>query len=530
MQDTSLPSHPTARTTAWRAVAAGGVLLLAVAVLLYGARVANPRAWFVIAVAGAALLATAAIANARTVAAFFRRRDARRGTDAALATLFMAAILVVVQATSVNRSHTFDLTRNHRHTLAPQTTALLDSLDRDVNVTAFFRQASIKRDGAEELLALYARRSARFHFVLADPDRQPDLARRLGASLDEMVVQAGEDRRVVRTIDEEGLTNALVSLSRSGPRVVYFVTGHGEKDLSVSDREGYSLLKHGLESQGYSVRTASLLGGASVPKDGSVLVVAGPREDYFADEVGAIERYLGGGGSVLFLLDSRIRFARLSGVLARYHLSLVDAVVLDQLVLDAGDRSFDATVAKIRHYQPHPITRDFNFVTMFPRARPVMIATDSTKAGLDASYLCLTDPTSWGETDSTSFAIGHATRDGKDIAGPLPIAAAATLTPLVAAAGGAAPGTKSRVVLIGDSDFVDNALYGVLGNSDFFLNTIAFLAEDENLIRIRPRRLVGDSVYITERQGRMVFLVCLVLLPLTPIVTGALVVAGRRRL
>jgi ABC-type uncharacterized transport system involved in gliding motility auxiliary subunit len=442
----------------------------------------------------------------------------------------MTAILVVVQATSVNRSHTFDLTRNHRHTLAPQTTALLDSLDRDVEVTGFFRQASTKRDGAEELLSLYARRSARFHYSLADPDRQPERARRLGASLDEMVVEAGDDRRVVRTIDEEGLTNALVSLSRSGPRAVYFVTGHGEKDLSVADREGYSSVKRGLESQGYAVRAASILGGARVPSDASVLVVAGPREDYFADEVDAIERYLAGGGSVLFMLDPRVRVTRLSRVLARYHLSLVDAVVLDQLVLDAGDRSFDATVAKIRHYQPHPITRDFNYVTMFPRARPVMIATDSTKAGLDASYLCITDPTSWGETDSTSFAIGHATRDGSDIAGPLPIAAAATLTPLVAKAGGAAPGVKSRVVLIGDSDFADNALYGVLGNSDFFLNTIAFLAEDENLIRIRPRRLLGDSVYITERQGRMVFLVCLVLLPLTPIVTGAVVVARRRRL
>ncbi len=518
------------RVRAWRAVAAAGVVLLAVAVLLYGARVASTRALVVLALTGGALLALSAVANARTLAAFLRRRDARRGTDAALATLFMAAILVVVQATSVNRSRAFDLTRNHRHTLAPQTVALLEHLDRDVHVTGFFRPASFKRAGADELLSLYARRSARFHYTLADPDRQPELARKLGASLDVLVVEAGDDRRTVRTIDEESLTNALISLTRSGPRAVYFVTGHGEKDVAVTDREGYAFAKRSLESQGYAVRTASLLGGADVPDDCSVLVVAGPREDYFKDEVASLARYLKRGGSVLFLLDPRVRFTRVSTLLARYHLSLVDAVVLEETVLDSGDRSFDATVAKIRRYEDHPITRGFNFVTLFPRARPVMIATDSTRAGLDARYLCITDATSWGETDTTSFLVGRATRAGNDIAGPLPIAAAAALTPLVAANGGAAPGRTSRVVLIGDSDFADNALFGVLGNTDFFLNTVAFLAEDENLIRIRPRRALGDSVYITERQGRMVFLVCLVLLPLAPVVTGAVVVARRRRL
>jgi ABC-type uncharacterized transport system involved in gliding motility auxiliary subunit len=101
---------------------------------------------------------------------------------------------------------------------------------------------------------------------------------------------------------------------------------------------------------------------------------------------------------------------------------------------------------------------------------------------------------------------------------------------MVAAGGAATPGIESRMVLIGDSDFANNAMYGVLGNSDFFLNAIAFLSEDDNLIQIRPRRSSGDSVYITERQGRLVFLVCLILLPLTPIVTGAVVVARRRRL
>jgi ABC-type uncharacterized transport system involved in gliding motility auxiliary subunit len=501
-----------------------------VAATLYALRGAAAAVWGTLGAAGVALLLTAAVANATALAAFVRRRDARRGADAVLATLFLAAILVIVQATSVRHSHSFDLTRNRRHTLAPQTVSLLDSLDRDVDVTGFFRQTSSQRDNAEQLLARYARHSSRFHYQLADPDRRPDLAQRLGASINELVVQAGDDRRVVRTIDEEGLTNALVSITRAGTRAVYFVSGHGEKDVDVTARDGYSAAKQALASQGYAVFAASLLDGSPVPPHTAALVVAGPRDDYFADEVRSIDRYLRAGGSVLFMLDPRVDLPRLTSLLPRYHLAVVDAVVLDQRELDSGDRSFDATVAKIRRYQDHAITKNFNFVTMFPRARPVMITPDSARAGLDVRYLCVTDDDAWGEKDMESFSLGRASRDGSDLAGPLPLAAAATLIPMVAGESGPKAGPESRVVLIGDSDFAGNSMLGVLGNSDFFLNTIAFLTEEENLIRIRPRRVVGDSVYITERQGRLVFLVCLIVLPLAPVVAGTVVLARRRRL
>ncbi len=522
-------AHHTKRVVIWRVVAATGAFLLALAVALFTAGVGGASV-SASAIAGSTVLLVAAAANWRMLRALLGRRDMRRGADAVLAVVFMTAILIVVQATSMGRSHRFDLTRNQRHTLAPQTLAVLDSLDRDLHVTGFFRQASAKRDGAETLLTLYARRSARFRYTLADPDRQPDLARRLGATLDELVVVAGDDRRVVRTINEESLTNTIISLTRSGRRTLYLVGGHGEKDAANTGRDGFSAAKEQLESQGYAVRTLSLLDGAGVPDDCAALVVAGPREDYLDAEVRAIQDYLARGGSAFFMLDPRVDHARLARLLVPYQLELLDAVVLDAVAVESGDRSFDATVVKVRRYESHPITRDFNFVTMFPRTRPVVIRSDTARAGLDVRYLCITHPASWGETDLAAFATGRAQQDGDDIAGPLPIAAAATRTPLAASNGGVGPGRKSRLVLVGDSDFANNAMIGVLGNGDFFLNCVAFLCQDENLIRIRPRRTSGESVYITERQGRMVFLVCLILLPLTPLVAGVVVAVRQRRL
>ena len=46
---------------------------------------------------------------------------------------------------------------------------------------------------------------------------------------------------------------------------------------------------------------------------------------------------------------------------------------------------------------------------------------------------------------------------------------------------------ETRLVAIGDSDFASNGALGVSGNRDLFLNTINWLAQQENLIAIRPR-------------------------------------------
>ncbi len=509
----------------WRTVAAAGVASLFLGVILSAARVATPAVWGTLVAAGALLAATSLMLNRSAVLAFTRRRAARRGTDAVLATLFFTAILVVIQATSTRRSHQFDLTRNQRNTLAPQSAALLDSLDHDVTATGFFRQNSINRARAEDLLAIYARQSPRFRFTLVDPDRNPDAAERAGATVDDIVIESNGVVRHVRNLTEEDVTNAILQVTRLREKSIYVVTGHGERDVTSGERDGFGAASRALTGQGYAVHTLSLVSARQVPADCDVIVIAGPREDYLADEVVAIERYLRAGGSALFMLDPRFDFPRLATVLARYHLRVLDAVILDDLVLDAGDRTFDVTVAKVRRYEKHPITRGFNYVTMFTRARPVYIPTDSVVAGLDVQYLAITDDEAWGETDMNSFAAGSASRDGVDIAGPMPLAAVATRTPVPAGSG-----RPSRVVLVGDSDFASNSFYGVLGNADFFQNIVAFLAEDENLIRIRPRGATGDTVYISAAGGRLVFAVSIVLVPLITLAVGTMVVLRRRSL
>ena len=90
-------------------------------------------------------------------------------------------------------------------------------------------------------------------------------------------------------------------------------------------------------------------------------------------------------------------------------------------------------------------------------------------------------------------------------------------------------GDVSRVVIFGDSDFASNASLSLSGNKDLALNTIQWLAEQEELIAIRPRDALTQPVVISERQGRVVFWLPVIGMPLLSLVIGLSVAILKRR-
>jgi ABC-type uncharacterized transport system involved in gliding motility auxiliary subunit len=75
------------------------------------------------------------------------------------------------------------------------------------------------------------------------------------------------------------------------------------------------------------------------------------------------------------------------------------------------------------------------------------------------------------------------------------------------------PMRPSRVAVVGDSDFATNSFYHIMGNGKLFLNTINFLAAQENLIGIEPRTYDLPRVNLTNRQMKGTFFLSIVLIP-----------------
>lgn len=76
------------------------------------------------------------------------------------------------------------------------------------------------------------------------------------------------------------------------------------------------------------------------------------------------------------------------------------------------------------------------------------------------------------------------------------------------------------MIAYGDADFASNAFFGIQGNRDLFLNTVAWLAEDPDLISIRPKDPEDQRLFLTSRQQVVVFGLALVVWPALFVVLG----------
>jgi ABC-type uncharacterized transport system involved in gliding motility auxiliary subunit len=84
-------------------------------------------------------------------------------------------------------------------------------------------------------------------------------------------------------------------------------------------------------------------------------------------------------------------------------------------------------------------------------------------------------------------------------------------------------------VVYGNSAFAANGAFGLQGNGNLFLNTVSWLAQDENFISIRPKSPDDRRITMTDAQGRLVSYVLVLLLPVGIIGAGINVWAQRRR-
>jgi ABC-type uncharacterized transport system involved in gliding motility auxiliary subunit len=201
----------------------------------------------------------------------------------------------------------------------------------------------------------------------------------------------------------------------------------------------------------------------------------------------------------------------------------------------------------VSEYEPHAITEKFSYATFFPYARSVETGKTNPPEGATLTALAKTSPNSWSERELNQKEVKF--NPAKDKQGPIGLAAVGTFktkpaesTPPAAAAkpGEPAPAAtaakpeaaekEARIAVIGDSDFIKNRYYGLSGNGNFFLNVANWLTEESDLIAIQPKTQTPRTIQLTPSQGRLLFLVCIVILPLAVLLLGISVWVRRRSL
>lgn len=517
--------------------------------------------WWWLAVAGLALVVVHTASQWRDVVAFFTRRQARYGAVALSGVALALGIVVAANYILSRQNKRWDLTAAQQYSLSDQTRRVLESLEAPISVLVFGREEEFPR--YRDRLDEYQYVSSQVNVEYIDVDRNPPRARQYEIQVYGTIIFEYEGRIERTTSDtEQELTNALIKVVEGEERTVYFVQGHGERNPDDAERDGYRAVSDALGLDNFAVETVVLAQTGAVPADATVVVVAGPTTDLLPTEADLLRDYLEGGGKLLLMLDppetaEDTPREHLLGLAAEWGIEVgadvvVDASGVGQLL------GTDASVPVAASYPPHAITENFALLTAFPLARSVR-AVEGGVAGRIPQTVIETGARSWAEADLAQLATGEVTldEDAGDVAGPIPIAVVVSQTvdapdPPAAGdgdeddaaadsetdAGGAAADDgdengdaqpEARLAVFGDSDFAANAAVGIQGNRDLILNTINWLAQQENLIAIRPREPEDRRITLTADQQTRIYWITLLMLPGAILATGVYTWWSRRK-
>jgi ABC-type uncharacterized transport system involved in gliding motility auxiliary subunit len=88
---------------------------------------------------------------------------------------------------------------------------------------------------------------------------------------------------------------------------------------------------------------------------------------------------------------------------------------------------------------------------------------------------------------------------------------------------------SAQILVFGDSDFASNGYFNMQGNSDFFLNSVNYLGEQENLITVERPKTSGTPLTLSRSQSQLLFWVGLFLMPVLVLASGLAVFRLRRK-
>ncbi|MCG2659674.1 MAG: GldG family protein [Kiritimatiellae bacterium] len=466
-------------------------------------------------------------------------------------TLGLAALMVLmVNYLSSHHPLRFDVSRARHYALTAETRSLLDHLPKDIRIVVFMSGEQELYHDVQSLLREYAYASARLRVEYVDPHRDMVRSKELALQYDlrepnVIVLDAGGKRRIVPVADladydytptlagrakvlrrfcgEQALSTALQNLLQARKPIVYFLTGHGERQTDNFDPyTGYSIIARTMEKNNLEIKPLSFSGVSAVPGDANALIIAGPTKRLTHLEVEMIKTYLNNHGRLLLLVDPGLD-SGLEEMLELWGVRLGSDRVVSSST--AGQQLL------VTAYGEHSITKRLkNVTTIFtmPRSVQPLVGTNSA-ADKPAdkprvTVLASSSDQGWAELSVNQNPLKF--DPGVDQGGPVPVAVAIEKGPV--------PGMEvqlqpTRLVIVGDSVLVANgALLGGY-NPDFFMNALNWLLERKETLMIASREPATIQVALDRGHLRRLSALVVVGLPGLVGLLGLMVWAQRRK-
>ncbi|MFI5267305.1 MAG: Gldg family protein, partial [Chloroflexota bacterium] len=365
-------------------------LFAALATYLVGGLFSNTTK--ILLIVGACLLIGYLAVSPEVVLGAFRSRGVRYGGN----TFAMAALFIVIIGAgnwfTNSHSQSFDLTRDKLHTLTPQTLDILKNLHQDVKVTAFFQTGSEQE--AKDLLAQYASHAGSIQYRFVDPDKDPATARQFGiVSYGTTVFQSGTNRKDVPSVGEQEFTSAILTVTSTERRKIYFVTGNGQPDPTASsDQQGMHDALLALQNANYVVGTLDAT-ATSVPDDAAAVILTQGAKPLLDGEKAALASYLGKGGKML-ITSAGFADTDVNDLITPYGLQFQQGVSIEANPAGTLQQLGPQAPAVSRYSAPgNDIVKGLTF-SVYPLANGIDVAKPPPQ-GITTTVIAATSDQSW---------------------------------------------------------------------------------------------------------------------------------------
>jgi hypothetical protein len=488
---------------------------------------------------GAVLVALVAVSYfSRVVAAFFSRTG-RYGVNTVIMVAAFIGLVILANYVAFENNHRADTTATNQFSLANRTKDLLDNLDRPINVIAFYPDEIgdielLTRQGkVDTMLSEFSQRSGNFTYQFLDPQKEADLARSQGVTAYETLSVSAVGTGTMDLVQptdpafsrlEQDLYTALLVATETERKKVYFLAGHGERDIWKEADDGYDQIRVGLEVDNYEVESLTwpiTQDDVSVPDDAALLVIAGPTGELPPSHADALNFYMAGrnpdgesrreGARLIFLAepDTHTSF--------RAFVAFWGVIVTQGYIRDIeGSQPNAPRTLRVGIYNPQAPPE-----IVQPRGQPLNVAFMPGAAALDPileeSNTRL--PVPIAATTATAHVIDDIERIDPTEEDRQGVFFPAIYLDIIAPVGAPAPSGRpadneiSAMAVFGDSDFVANRNVERGSSAALFLNSANYLMGDFSLVSIRDREFVYREWNLDENEFNFVRFSTWLLLP-----------------
>ena len=493
---------------------------------------------------GGSLIALVGAVYISSVVAAFLSRTGRYGINTLILLAAFIGIVVILNFVSFENTSRVDVTATNQFSLSERTRELLDGLPDDIRATAFYKaledtpnaEVAARRNRVVDTLEEFTARSGKFSYEVVDPDLEPGrVAAYFGARPADFVSETVVIENLATGVHdslqptditfaqlEQDLVTSLYVVTGQEQKTIYFLGGHGERNIESGSSDGYALLREALQNENYQARGLvwpRQSTDVEVPEDAALLVVAGPTSDLPDAHAQALDLYLLGryadgqrrreNGSMIFLAepdtpDSWRNFMVQWGIiLLPGYIRDVDSSVAglpQTLNLNMDFNSIVNFNALVLGNNEAAINNAFEaaFEIIAPEGQQLQSVFMPDAAALaplpvnDGSRL----PLALAVTSANSFIIQDPDRedpittgDTPDVQGPfIPVMLMRSATKVgLAMPENPTDSDISLILALGDADFVSNSNIGRGSGLDMFVNSTNYLLGDYSLVSIRPK-------------------------------------------